>query len=74
MISEKRMLEVEDYFLKRVNSFIGFVRRTDGKIERDVSPHETWTKPVKGEFYPQAEIISEDEFLFFINREIKLEV
>ena len=74
MISEKRMLEVEDYFLKHVNTITGFARRTDGRIERQVPPRETGIKRVKGEFFPQAEIIDDGDFLFYINGEITAHV
>ena len=71
MITEIRMSEVDDYFLKNVNTITGFARRTDGRIERQIPPRETGIKRVKGEFFPQAEIIFDGDFLFYINEEIQ---
>ena len=61
---------VEQDFLENVNGIVGFYRRTDGKIERQISVNDTWTASIKGECFAKADLISEDEFLFYIQEEL----
>ena len=62
---------VEQDFLNDVGEIEGFLRRTDGKIEREVFRREPNIVTIRGEYYDLVEIISEDDYLIYMRDEIE---